>query len=111
MVDLGLRSRVASRREAAIRARLTSAGSVPAAYRKGEPSGSLHLQARAGRRDAGRPADAQRCGARLASGNTITLGPNRMLRVVATRVEEGSDGDPVSVLVVEDAWPTGPLAP
>jgi hypothetical protein len=26
-----------------------------------------------------------------------------MLRVVGTRVEEGSDGDPVSVLVVEKA--------
>ena len=37
------------------------------------------------------------------AGNTIALGPGRMLRVVATRLEEGSDGEPVSVLVVEEA--------
>jgi hypothetical protein len=36
-------------------------------------------------------------------GDTIALGRERMLRVVGTRVEEGSDGDPVSVLVVEEA--------
>jgi hypothetical protein len=41
---------------------------------------------------------------------TIALGPGRTLRVVATRVEEGSDGDPVSVLVVEETWPKRPLA-
>jgi hypothetical protein len=45
------------------------------------------------------------------TGHTIALGPGRMLRVVATRVEEGPDGDPVSVLVVEETWPKGPLAP
>jgi hypothetical protein len=37
------------------------------------------------------------------AGNTIALGRGRMLRVVGTRVEEGSDGEPVSVLVVEEA--------
>jgi hypothetical protein len=36
-------------------------------------------------------------------GDTIALGPDRMLRVIATRLEEGSDGEPVSVLVVEEA--------
>jgi len=36
------------------------------------------------------------------AGNTIALGRDRMLRVIATRIEEGSDGDPVSVLVVEE---------
>jgi hypothetical protein len=35
--------------------------------------------------------------------DTIPLGNGRMLRVVATRLEEGADGDPVSVLVVEPA--------
>jgi hypothetical protein len=35
------------------------------------------------------------------AGNTIALGPGRMLRVIGTRVEEGSDDDPVSALVVE----------
>jgi hypothetical protein len=34
-----------------------------------------------------------------------------MLRVVGTRVEEGADGEPVSVLVVEETWPKRPLAP
>jgi hypothetical protein len=43
------------------------------------------------------------------AGNTIALGPGRTLRVVGTRVEEGSDGDPVSVLVVEETWPQRPL--
>jgi hypothetical protein len=28
----------------------------------------------------------------------------------ATGLEEGSDGDPVSVLVVEERWPKRPLA-
>jgi hypothetical protein len=36
------------------------------------------------------------------AGNTIALGRGRMLRVIAIRLEEGSGGDPVSVLVVED---------
>jgi hypothetical protein len=44
------------------------------------------------------------------AGDTIALGPGRTLRVVATRVEEGSDGDPVSVLVVEETWPKESLA-
>ena len=44
------------------------------------------------------------------AGDTIALGPGLTLRVVATRVEEGSDGDPVSVLVVEETWPKRPLA-
>jgi hypothetical protein len=34
-------------------------------------------------------------------GDTIPLGEGRTLRVVATRLDEGTDGDPVSVLVVE----------
>jgi hypothetical protein len=34
-------------------------------------------------------------------GDTIHLGRDRMLRVIATRLDEGSDGEPVSVLVVE----------
>ena len=37
------------------------------------------------------------------AGDTIALGRSRMLRVVAFRLDEGSDGEPVSVLVVEDA--------
>jgi hypothetical protein len=44
------------------------------------------------------------------AGDTIALGPGRMLRVVGIRIEEGSDGDPVSVLVVEETWPQRPLA-
>jgi hypothetical protein len=44
------------------------------------------------------------------AGNTIArAGP--VLRVVGMRVEEGSVGDPVSVLVVEEASPKRPLAP
>jgi hypothetical protein len=43
-------------------------------------------------------------------GDTIALGRGRMLRVVATRLEEGSDGEPVSVLVVEETGPEGPPA-
>jgi hypothetical protein len=43
------------------------------------------------------------------AGNTIALGRGRTLRVVGARVEEGSDGDPVSVLVVEETWPKRPL--
>jgi hypothetical protein len=34
-------------------------------------------------------------------GDSIPLGRDRTLRVVGTRLEEGTDGDPVSVLVVE----------
>jgi hypothetical protein len=44
------------------------------------------------------------------AGNTIALGSGRIVRVIETRVEEGSDGDPVSVLVVEETWPKRPLA-
>jgi hypothetical protein len=36
-------------------------------------------------------------------GHTIHLGQDRSLRVVATRLDEGIDGEPVSVLVVEEA--------
>jgi hypothetical protein len=36
-------------------------------------------------------------------GDTIPLGRDRKLRVVDTRLDEGTDGDPVSVLVVEPA--------
>jgi hypothetical protein len=36
-------------------------------------------------------------------GDTIHLDRDRTLRVVATRLDEGAEGDPVSVLVVEDA--------
>ena len=34
-------------------------------------------------------------------GDTIALGRDRMLRVIATRLDDGTDGDPASVLVVE----------
>jgi hypothetical protein len=34
-------------------------------------------------------------------GDTIPLGRDRKLRVVDTRLDEGTDGDPVSVLIVE----------
>jgi hypothetical protein len=37
------------------------------------------------------------------AGDTIPLGRDRMLRVIDTRLREGTDGDPVSVLVVEPA--------
>ena len=37
------------------------------------------------------------------AGNTIALGHGRMLCVVAIRLDEGSDGEPVTVLVVEEA--------
>jgi len=36
-------------------------------------------------------------------GDRIHLGNGRTLRVVATRLDEGTDGDPVAVLVVEPA--------
>jgi hypothetical protein len=36
-------------------------------------------------------------------GDTIPLGRDRKLRVIDTRLDEGTDGDPVSVLVVEAA--------
>jgi hypothetical protein len=41
------------------------------------------------------------------AGHTIVLGHGRMLRVVATRLEEGADDDPVSVLVVQEAGSLG----
>jgi hypothetical protein len=34
-------------------------------------------------------------------GDSIPLGHGRTLRVIATRLDEGTDGDPVAVLVVE----------
>lgn len=37
------------------------------------------------------------------AGDTIPLDGDRTLRVVDTRLDEGTDGDPVSVLVVEAA--------
>jgi hypothetical protein len=36
-------------------------------------------------------------------GDTIPLGRHGKLRVIDTRLDEGTDGDPVSVLVVEPA--------
>jgi hypothetical protein len=36
-------------------------------------------------------------------GDTIPLGRNGTLRVVDTRLDEGTDGDPIQTLVVEDA--------
>jgi hypothetical protein len=36
-------------------------------------------------------------------GDTIPLGRDGALRVIDTRLDEGTDGDPVSVLVVEPA--------
>ena len=36
-------------------------------------------------------------------GDTIPLSRDRMLRVVDSRLDEGTDGDPVRVLVVEPA--------
>ena len=36
-------------------------------------------------------------------GDTIPLGRDRTFRVIGTRLDEGSEGDPVSVLVVEPA--------
>ena len=35
------------------------------------------------------------------AGDTIPLGRDRTLRVIDTRLDEGTDGDPVPVLVVE----------
>jgi hypothetical protein len=37
------------------------------------------------------------------AGDTIPLGGDRTLRVVDTRLDEGTDGDPMSVIVVEAA--------
>lgn len=53
--------------------------------------------------DAGRPGDAQGCGADWRAGDTLHLAGTGTLRVIATRLEEGSKADPVSVLVVEPA--------
>lgn len=39
------------------------------------------------------------------AGDTIPLG-GRTLRVIDTRLDEGTDGDPVSTLVVEDSGPS-----
>jgi hypothetical protein len=57
-------------------------------------------------REDGTPADPPTLNAAVPdwrAGNMIPLGHGRALRVVATRLEEGSDGEPVSVLVVESA--------
>jgi hypothetical protein len=40
-------------------------------------------------------------GVTWAVGDTIPLGRHGALRVIDTRLDEGTDGDPVSVLVVE----------
>jgi hypothetical protein len=37
------------------------------------------------------------------TGDTIPLGRDRSLRVIDTRLDEGTDGDPVAVLIVEAA--------
>jgi hypothetical protein len=37
------------------------------------------------------------------AGDTMPLGRDRRLRVIDTRLDEGTDGDPVSVLMVEPA--------
>jgi hypothetical protein len=61
----------------------------------------------------GRPADPTTLKAAVPNwrpGDTIALGRGRMLRVVEARLEEGSDGEPVSVLVVEETGPKRPLA-
>jgi hypothetical protein len=38
------------------------------------------------------------------AGDTIALGHGRLLRVVATRLDEGLDGEPVSGLVVDPGY-------
>jgi hypothetical protein len=53
--------------------------------------------------DAGRPGDAPGCRSELAGGDVIALGAGRSLRVIETRLQEDSEGDPVAVLVVEAA--------
>ena len=44
------------------------------------------------------------------AGDTIPLGRDRTLRVIDTRLDEGTDGDPISVLVVEAALLQTPRA-
>ena len=51
----------------------------------------------------GRPYGAPAPGVAWTPCDTIPLGRDRKLRVVDTRLDEGTDGDPVSVLVVEPA--------
>jgi hypothetical protein len=56
-------------------------------------------------REDGTPADPPTLKAAVPNwraGDTIYLRPGRSLRVVATRLDEGSAGEPVSVLVVEE---------
>jgi hypothetical protein len=53
----------------------------------------------------GKPADPPMLKAAVPNwrpGHTIALRPDRTLRVVATELDEGADGEPVSVLVVEE---------
>jgi hypothetical protein len=38
-------------------------------------------------------------------GDTIPVRPGKTLRVTKTRLDEGTDGDPVPTLVVEDTGP------
>jgi hypothetical protein len=59
----------------------------------------LHLQARAGRRDAGRAADDREHRHELARRRTIPIGRDRTLRVVGIVV---SNEDEPSTLIVED---------
>ena len=40
-------------------------------------------------------------------GDSIPL-PKRSLRVIETRLDEGTDGDPMPILVVEDTGSEGP---
>ena len=40
-------------------------------------------------------------------GDTIPLGRGRTLRVIDTRLDEGTDGEPISTLVVEDTDQNG----
>jgi hypothetical protein len=41
------------------------------------------------------------------AGDTIPLSPGRTLRVIETRLDEGTDGDPLPTLVVEETGPKG----
>jgi hypothetical protein len=55
-------------------------------------------------REDGTPADPPTFRTSVSSwhaGDSIPLGRDRTLRVIDTRLDEGTDGDPVAVLVVE----------
>jgi hypothetical protein len=72
----------------------------PDRQRRGEPNG-LHLQARAGRRNTRRSAEARFRRTDWSAGDTIPLGRDTILRVIDVRPGEEPDEDPV--LVVETA--------